>query len=491
MPNNNKTAWWTLGLLFVASFFVLLMMGQEIYRHAPPIPAKIVDESGTVLFTGDDIRNGQQVWRSIGGHETGSIWGHGSYVAPDWNADWLHREAKMLLDVIAQKTYNQPYQELPAPQQASIKEQAKQVIRTNTFNPEDGSIKLNRQRADIVRHLSQYYQQLFSDDPAFHSLREQYAIRDNPVTEPQNRQWLSAFLFWTTWATATNRPGKDITYTSNWPHEPLIDNQPPGSLLFWSVVSIIMLIAGIGALAWHHAATARHTPAPELPARDPLGEMPPTPSMLATRKFFWTAAALFLLQIVMGAITAHYAVEGHEFCGINISDIIPYALTRTWHTQLAVFWIATVWLGTGLYFAPLLSGFEPKWQQAGVNTLYVALVIVLAGSMIGEWLGIQQYFNLNENFWFGHQGMEFVDLGKFWQLLLFSGLLIWLLLVSRAILPALKARKADRHVLWVFFLSATAIGLFYGAGLFMGQHTHLALAEYWRWWVVHLWVEAF
>ena len=489
--SNNKIAWWILGVMLLASFFVLLMMGQEIYRHAPPIPAQVVDESDVVLFTGEDIRNGQQVWRSIGGHETGSIWGHGSYVAPDWNADWLHREAEMLLNATALEAHSQPYQQLPAPQQAAIREQAKQVIRANTFNPEDGSIQLNGQRAEIVRHLSLYYQRLFSDDPEFHSLRKQYAIRDNPIPSLQNRQWLSAFLFWTTWATSTNRPGKDFTYTSNWPHEPLIDNRPPGSLLFWSVVSIIMLIAGIGALAWYQAATAHQTPAPELPVRNPLGEMTATPSMLATRKFFWTAVALFLLQVTMGAITAHYAVEGHEFYGINISDIIPYALTRTWHTQLGLFWIATIWLGTGLYFAPLLSGFEPGWQKTGVNCLYVALVIVVAGSMTGEWLGVQQYLNLDENFWLGHQGMEFVDLGKFWQLLLFSGLLIWLLLVSRAILPALKARKADRHVLWVFFLSSIAIGLFYGAGLFMGQRTHLALAEYWRWWVVHLWVEAF
>ena len=40
-------------------------------------------------------------------------------------------------------------------------------------------------------------------------------------------------------------------------------------------------------------------------------------------------------------------------------------------------------------------------------------------------------------------------------------------------------------------VASAAIPLFYLAGLTWRQHTHLAIAEYWRWWVVHLWVEGF
>ncbi len=174
-----------------------------------------------------------------------------------------------------------------------------------------------------------------------------------------------------------------------------------------------------------------------------------------------------------------------------MSEILPYSVTRTWHTQLAVFWIATAWLGTGLYIAPALSGHEPKYQRFGVNLLWVALLVVVLGSMAGEWLGVQQYFSLDNNFLFGHQGYEYIDLGRVWQLLLLAGLMIWLALVSRAMLPALKQESELKPVLWVLYASCVAIGLFYGAGLFMGKHTNLAIAEYWRWWVVHLWVEGF
>ena len=491
MSQVDRRAWQVLGIVFIVSFAILLWQGQAIYRHAPPIPDKVVSSNGNTLFTKEDILQGQLVWRSIGGHETGSIWGHGSYVAPDWNADWLHREASQLLDVFAFKDFNQTYQSLPEHLQASVKARTRESIRTNTLNPENGVVTLSAERTETTEALSHYYQQLFGNNPEFQTLREQYAIRENPIGNASYRRQLTAFLFWTTWATSTNRPDSDITYTSNWPHEPLIDNTPAGALLGWSIFSIVLLIAGIGAMAWHHAAMVRNESLPAPPDSDPLAQSTMTPSMMATRKFFGTAIALFVLQIILGGVTAHYAVEGQEFYGINLSEILPYAITRTWHTQLGLFWIATTWLGTGLYFAPLLSGAEPRLQKLGVNLLYGALLLVVTGSMVGEWLGVQQYFNLDMNFWFGHQGYEYVDLGRFWQIALFTGLLLWLALVTRAIIPALHRNAGDKQVLWVFFLSSIAIGLFYGAGLFMGKHTHLALAEYWRWWVVHLWVEAF
>ena len=90
--------WAGLAAVIVGSFGILGYYGVEIYRQAPPVPDKVVTESGRVLFTGDDIRNGQNVWQSMGGQEVGSVWGHGGYVAPDWSADWLHREAVWLLN---------------------------------------------------------------------------------------------------------------------------------------------------------------------------------------------------------------------------------------------------------------------------------------------------------------------------------------------------------------------------------------------------------
>src|SRR5690606_25199491 len=253
---------------------------------------------------------------------------------------------------------------------------------------------------------------------------------------------LTGFFFWTSWAATTERPGSDITYTANWPHEPLVGNTPTVGTGMWSIASVILLLAGIGALVWYHASQRAHE-LPVTPKSDPLAEIRVTPSMRATAKYFYTVIALFIAQMTLGAITAHYAVEGHEFYGFNLSEILPYAVTRTWHTQLAVFWIATAWLATGLYMAPAISGYEPKYRKLGVDILYVALVTVVVGSLAGEWLGVQQYFDLDTNFYLGHQGWEYVDLGRFWQILLFVGLMVWLGLMGRALWPALK--RSEEH----------------------------------------------
>ena len=223
----------------------------------------------------------------------------------------------------------------------------------------------------------------------------------------------------------------------------------------------------------------------------PLLNETQTPSQRATLKYFWVVSALLLVQVLMGIITAHYGVEGQAFYGIPLAQWLPYSVTRTWHIQIAIFWIATSWLATGLYYAPAISGYEPKYQRLGVNFLFFALLVIVVGSLFGQWLGVMQKLGYIQNFWFGHQGYEYVDLGRFWQIFLFTGLIIWLFLMGRAIWPALKKKSESRSLLLLFLISSMAIAGFYGAGLMWGRQTNLAVAEYWRWWVVHLWVEGF
>ncbi|QSX40134.1 nitric-oxide reductase large subunit [Shewanella cyperi] len=478
-------------VVLVTSFSILLSIGSDIYRDKPPIPEAFTDAQGQVLFSQHDIERGQLVWRSMGGHQLGSIWGHGSYVAPDWTADWLHREANAWLDISAKKTYGTDFASLSRSEQAGLEQAMREDLRHNSLVGEEHiQIPLSATRIEAIHEVQRHYDALFGDDPALTQLRDQYAMKEGTIPDAERREQLSAFLFWGAWAAITERPGTDHTYTNNWPYDPQLGNTPTSSNIVWSILSIVTLIAGIGALVWHHA-SGKEESLPEPAKQDPLLSLRPTPSQKAVGKYFFTAIGLFLLQILLGGITAHYSVEGQAFYGIPLSEILPYSVTRTWHTQLAVFWIATAWLGTGLYIAPALSGYEPKYQRLGVNVLWAALVVVVLGSMAGEWLGVQQYFDLDTNFLFGHQGYEYVDLGRVWQILLLAGLMIWLTLVTAAIRPALKVRNDMTPVTWVLYASCVAIGLLYGAGLFMGKHTNLAIAEYWRWWVVHLWVEGF
>ena len=489
---NYRRLWFGFIFVMVGSFSVLGYYGREIYRQAPPIPERVLSESGEVLFTGQDIRDGQNVWQSTGGQELGSIWGHGSYVAPDWSADWLHREATFMVGYWARAEHGVDFEELDKERQAALTARLQIDIRANRFDPSSGDLTISDLRAEAFEANRAHYSALFGDDPAAASEREAYAMRLNTVEGDERMRQLNTFFFWTSWSCVTERPGQEITYTNNWPPDELVGNSPTSSLILWTGFSVVLLLGGIGVLAWHHAVHRSDGLDPEVyPESDPLLGLNPTPSMKATVKYFWVVTALIVVQVILGVVTAHYGVEGGGFYGIDLGDLLPYAVSRTWHVQLAIFWIATSWLATGLFIAPAVSGYEPKFQRLGVNILFSALLVIVVGSMIGQWMGVMQKLGLAENFWFGHQGYEYVDLGRFWQAFLFAGLLIWLALMVRAILPAFKIESDSRPLLGMFLISSVAIAGFYGAGLMWGRQTNLAIAEYWRWWVVHLWVEGF
>ena len=479
-----------LGATVAASFLVLIIFGVEIYRTAPPFPTKIVVSDGEVLYEGQDIKDGQNVWQSMGGQTVGSIWGHGAYIAPDWNADYLHRETEMLLDLLAQKD-GKTYKDLPEDEQAKYLVQLRKELRTNTYDAASGVITFSPERAQVARALADYYTKLFMDDPSMDHVRKSYAIPKGAIKDPARMAQMNAFFTWTTWVCSTNRPGSDVTYTNNWPYEPVIGNKPSTSLQMWSGFSVLMLLFGVGLLVYYHARNKEKEENDRLPASDPMRGLKPTPSMRATLKYIWIVSLLILVQMVAGVITAHYGVEGGGFFGLPLDLILPQAISRSWHVQLAIFWIATSWLATGLYIAPAVSGQEPKYQRLGVNVLFIALLIVVLGSLAGQWFGVMQKLGLVENFYFGHQGYEYLELGRFWQALLLVGLFLWLFLMVRALLPALRRRDESRHLLVLFVLASIAIAGFYGAGLMYGRQTHMAIAEYWRWWVVHLWVEGF
>ncbi|MCM2324135.1 MAG: nitric-oxide reductase large subunit [Oligoflexia bacterium] len=494
MKSNTKY-WVSFGAVLIVAFSILGFFGREVYRQAPPIPERVVAESGETLMTREEILQGQLVWQSIGGQQVGSIWGHGAYQAPDWSADWLHRELTLTADQLAKRKFSAPFEALDDIQKATVKAELKKLVRTNTYDAATGTVHVSAARVHAIRELLTYYSLLFSDDPKLKSLRESYAIQDQILPDAGRRELMGKFFFWTAWAASTERPGQSITYTNNWPHEPLIDNTPSTANLMWSIASIVLLILFIGLLVWYYSFREREEDLAEaeIPRQDPLDSFKLTPSMKAVAKYVGVVILLFGVQVLLGAVTAHYTVEGQDFYGFPLSHYFPYSLTRTWHLQTALFWIATSFLAAGLFIAPIIhAGTDPKYQRLGVNVLFGALLLVVGGSLFGEYLAIHQKLDLEWSFWFGIQGYEYTDLGRVWQIALSIGLVLWLVLMLRAILPALKKHTADSKQLLVLFTgSAAAIGLFYFAGLFYSAKSHLSVMEYWRWWVVHLWVEGF
>ncbi len=490
-PGNDSRRWALLGGVLLFTFLVLGFFGREVYRQAPPIPERVVTPDGATLMTKDDIMTGQQVWQSTGGQQLGSIWGHGAYQAPDWTADHLHREATALLDVKAEAEGARDFASLSPDRQAALKAALVREMRANTHDAATGVVTVSAERAEAYRRAAAHFDALFGGARELKPLREDYAMSETTVPDAARRKALTAFFFWTSWAATTERPGQSITYTNNWPHEPLVANVPSGANVVWSLVSIALLLAGIGAVVWWTAFREKPEPAVTAPPVDPLVGITLTPSMRAVGKYVVAVLGLFAVQVGLGALLAHYTVEGQALYGLPVGEWLPYALARTWHVQTAVFWIATAFLAAGLFLAPVIGGHEPKLQRLGVNVLFGALLLVVVGSLAGEYLAIHQVLPLDLSFWLGHQGYEYVDLGRVWQIALFVGLVLWLVLMLRAILPAARRRDDARSLVWMFTGATTAIGLLYGAGFFFTAKTHLSVMEYWRWWVVHLWVEGF
>lgn len=487
-----RKLWWTLIAVLAITFGLLGYFGTEVYREAPPIPDKFMSTNGKVIATEESVLDGQTAWQSVGGMQLGSIWGHGAYQAPDWTADWLHRELLAWLDIRANEVFGKPYEQLEGSQQNQLEYELKEEYRTNTYDKASDTVILSERRIQAIEQTGEYYSKLFSDDPELRPTRVSYAMKENTLPSEARRAVMNDFFFWTAWAASTERFDSDITYTNNWPHETLIDNVPSAENIIWSIVSVILLIAGVGFLIWAWAFLRQHDEEdPVAPEHDPIAKIKLTPSQKALGKYLFIVVALFSLQVLLGGLTAHYTVEGQEFYGINISEWFPYSLTRTWHIQAAMFWIATGFLAAGLFLAPIINGGkDPKYQKLGVDILFWALVLVVAGTFIGNWLAIAQIMPEHLNFWLGHQGYEYVDLGRLWQIGKFLGIVFWLVLMMRCVVGAFKV-KGDKNLLALFTASVVAIGLFYGAGFFYGERTHISIMEYWRWWIVHLWVEGF
>ena len=299
-----KKYWIGFSAVVFISFVVLGWVGVSIYQQAPPLPARVVTTDGQVVIEEGQISRGQNVWQALGGMEVGSVWGHGSYVAPDWSADWLHREAVFILDAWAVRDLGMTYVALSPDHQAVLRSRLQLLMRTNTYDPATGVLTLDPVRAAAFEANVGHYSDIFSNG------RAEYAIPKDAQPDPEKLRALGAFFFWTSWAAAANRPGEEISYTSNWPHEGLVGNVPTADAVVWTGVSIILLLAGIGGMAWYYAAQDRGHDLGDVPPHDPLLDSTPTPSQQAVVKYFWTVTGLFLLQIIFGVVTAHYAVEG-------------------------------------------------------------------------------------------------------------------------------------------------------------------------------------
>ena len=481
---GTLSPWWRRAVIatMAIGFAVLILLTAKAYQNAPPVPGRAVDPSGKVVFTGAEIALGQQVFLKHGLMDNGTVWGHGAYLGPDFSAQHLHLLALDLADRIARQRFAHPYAGLSAEDQAAVEAITAASLKENLYDPSSEKLTLLPGGAEFFDQAVAYWTRYFID-PGGNG-----ALGAKAITDPLELRALTAFFAWTAWASVADRPGSSHSYTNNFPYDPLAGNRPTGAAVLWSALSLIFLLGGtaivllafgkFGFLGWHGE---RAAPRPQF--------RPASAGQIATLKFMGLAALLFLAQALVGGGTAHYRADPASFYGFDLAALLPSNLLRTWHLQLAILWIATAYVGGALFVASMLAGKDPPGLSRGVNTLFTAMVLVIVGSLLGEWAGLLQWLP-RLWFWLGNQGWEYLEIGRFWQYLLALGLVFWFCLLWRTLTPV--RRDPERQELANFFLIATAaIPIFYLPALFFGSTTNYTVVDAWRFWIIHLWVEGF
>ncbi|HET7149785.1 MAG TPA: hypothetical protein VFI60_00120, partial [Candidatus Acidoferrum sp.] len=421
-------------IVVACGFLILGMLAYRTYTDEPPIPSRVVDPAGRVLFSAADVSAGQGLFLRYGLMEYGSIFGHGAYLGPDFTADYLHRAALITIDHYGGLSSDAARQETIAD------------FKTNRYNKGTGELAYTAAQTEAFQKLDAYYRDFLGTPTS------QYGLRPSAITDPEEIRQLTAFFSWTAWAASALRPGLAYSYTNNWPPEPLVANHATADAIVWSVLSLIALLGGIGLLlaafgrwnflGWHGREDQRV-------AFRPPDEVALTPAQQSCAWFFLVMAALFVLQVLLGGATQHYRADIANFFGFDLARILPFNIARTWHLQLSIFWVSTSFLAAGIFLAPMITGREPRRQHWLSYALLAALAIVVFGSLAGEYAGIQGWIQRGWS-WFGNQGFEYLDLGRFWQILLTIGLVFWVVILFRG----LRGRLASEHVgnmPWLFF----------------------------------------
>jgi len=460
-------------LVMIFGFLVLGILVYRTYTASMPLPDKVVSESGELLFTKNNIIDGQELYQARGLMEYGSVLGHGAYLGPDYTAEYLRRAADDVADRWRASGVGDPRDRVVA------------EFRTNRYNPDTKTLVFTDRQARAFEDIQRHYAAYFGENST------KYGLRPNMITDKTEIRDLTAFFAWTAWASAAQRPGQIYSYTNNWPSEKRVNNFPTAPVIVWSALSLIALLGGIGIMftiygRWSQKIGWHGEQESTLSFRAP-GEVSLTPAQRATMWFFAIVSVLFLAQTLVGAAAEHYRADLSNFFGLDLARVLPYNLARTWHLQLALFWTAAAFLAGGIFLVPFIARREPKRQSWLAYGLLGAVAVVVFGSLITEALSIYGVIPRGSLF---SQQWEYLDLPRLWQILLVVGMFLWIAIIWRGMRGRLRG-ESKLNMPWLFFFAGLAIPVFYTVGLLASSDTHYTVADFWRFWVVHLWVEDF
>jgi nitric oxide reductase subunit B len=503
---DQRKNWWKIFvIIFAVSVSVVGYIGFKTYQYAPPI-SDFVDEDGKLIFAAEDITAGQQVFFTQGLMEYGSFLGDGGMRGPDFTGEALNFTAKAM-----NEHYDAAWREKfpdAETRKAMVTSLVQKEIKKNRYDAayytrrgetkqhryQPGAVIVSAAQAQAFRQLNEYYKQMFGEGGTLAG-KEEFKPA-NYIADPEKVRQLSAFFYWGGWLCGAERPGYGHSYTHNWPYDPLAGNTPHGGLVFWSAVGVLILIFSIGGLFYYYgkmdlqeAREQQQSRMPPLATTDTVDRFKPTPTQRATYKFFAVAALLFLIQVLAGVMTVADFIGLSAALGIPL-QWLPVTVVRGWHSQISILWISVCWFAATIWVLPLICRPEPRGQLKWINALFWMLIVTALGGTLGIPLGIKGLLSEINTRWFGIQGWEFLQIGRFYQYLLFAAFAAWGIIVFRGVWPALRQKQSWSLPNWMVYMIAGIIFMFC-ASFVAKPDTNFVIADFWRWCTVHMWVEAF
>lgn len=485
----GKILKWILLAVGIATFAMLGWATVVTYEQSPPQPERFSAPDGTVVLTAAQIFSGKTGFQRADLMDYGSLYGMGSYFGEDYTADELVKLGKLTESNIAQREYGRSFASLDAQQRMGVQSSMQAMLQQVDLTKADSPVP--KALADAIQTLrSRIASQLLE-----HNFVKGYT--DAYSLDPQSASDTASFLIYSALTTVARRPGSDASWTQNWPYEPLVGNTPTTPTFIWTWASICFTFFMFGAVIFiYQRWLNEHDGGPMESGLSNFRAL--TPSQRKTGKYFLVVAAVFLLQILVGSIMAHYYTERTGFYGIPIDRWLPFNFLRDVHIQTPIVWIGLSWIGGALFLAPAISGREAKGQGFLVDLLFYVTVAIVVGALAGDYLGLMNYIKQGW-FWLGNQGLSYIELGRLWQIGFFAGLVIWSGLVFRALWPTAETSRRATGDLWtgrirlehLIWVSTTNIALLYAFGMIplTGVEKSFTITDFWRWWVVHLWVE--
>jgi nitric oxide reductase subunit B len=472
------TSFWFIAIFMVSA---LIYFTANLQKEVPPIPKDVKSVSGEVLYTYDDVVEGKGYFQQFDLMDWGSMLGMGAYMGPDFTTEFFHHRAEFLYEYYAKELYNKSVNELTNIENGGLKERVKQDFQEQTKLLEEGVVYTDASAEAYKKNVEHLTKMLVEGD-------KERAFPGGVIMKEEAVK-IAAFVDWSQMVASSIRPGtegkvgEERTWSNNWPAEPLVDQDTSYNnhivslwefLLLWALTIVVIF------LSYEY-----------LFKKDKKEDLQPAlkitklfKSQKKLLKYLPIVSLLFVVQLFLGAYLAHlYADPTQDF--IFSQDLLPFNVIRSIHTQLAILWVAVGWLVGGLLIAPWVANKDHKFPWL-VDVLWGALLVVAVGAIAGLYLGATGQLR-DTWFWLGNEGRELLNLGRVWDIGLVVGLVFWFLLIISLIKKSATNNPLVGTIIW----SAFGIATLYIAGM-MPVHKvmpNFTVDDYYRWWVIHLWVE--